>query len=262
MKILVAYDGTLQSKKNLRYGLEKIREKGGNVILLHVFQGSLFIDYDSTPEAEGIARRESLKSLDDARHIIEEAGNGVRVKIIEEEGQPEEEILKYADSENADIILSTPRYRKKLKNAHCPVSIIPGNVLVPVDNTDSVMTVLDLLVKEARATESQVILAGIVPIHIYGKWEKKEIETIKKETSLRVKKTGKLLSDYGIESKEILRSGYPDEELLKIAHEYDIAMIIIPVAGGSPSEVSKAGAIISERCGQLGGDPLILVPTL
>jgi len=262
MKILVAYDGTLQSKKALIYGMEKVKEKGGTVVVLHVFQSSLFIGYDATPEAEELARKESLKGLEDARRIIEEDGNGVRVKIIEEDGLPEEEIVKYADSEKADIILSTPRYRKKLRNAHCPVSIIPGNILVPVDNTDSVMTVMDLLVKEARATDSKVILAGIVPIHIYGKWEKKEIETIKKETSLRVKKAGKLLSDYGIESKEILRSGYPDEELLKIADEYGIAMIIIPEAGEAPSEVSKAGAIISERCGQLGSDPLILVPTM
>jgi nucleotide-binding universal stress UspA family protein len=261
MKILVAYDGTLQSKKALRYGIEKIREKRGVVIVLHVFQGSLFIDYDATPGAEEIARKESSKCLEDARQIIKEAGNGVRVKIIEEEGHPEEEIVKYAESENADIILSTPRYRKKLKNAHCPVSIIPGNILVPVDNTDSVMTVIDLVVKEARSTDSKVILAGIVPIHIYGKWEKKEIEAIKKETSLRVKKSAKLLSDYGIESKQILRSGYPDEELLKIADEYGIAMIVIPEAGGSPSEISKAGAIISEKCGQLGSAPLILVPT-
>jgi len=262
MKMLVACDGTLQSMKALRYGIEKVREKGGKVIVLHVFQAGLFIDYDASPDAEVIARKEFSKGLEDAKQIIEEAGSGVRVKIIEEEGDPEEEIVKYAESENADIILSTPRYRKKLKNVRCPVSIIPGNILVPVDNTDSVLTVIDLLVKEAHLTGSKVILAGIVPIHIYGKWEKKEIETIKKETSLMVKKTAKLLSDCGIESKEILRSGYPDEELLKIADEYGIAMIIIPEAGGSPSEVSKAGAIISERCGHLGSAPLILVPTL
>ena len=31
MKVLVAYDGTLQSKDALRYGLEKAREKGGDL---------------------------------------------------------------------------------------------------------------------------------------------------------------------------------------------------------------------------------------
>ncbi len=37
MKIMVAYDGTLQAKEALVYGMDKAREKGGEVVALHVF---------------------------------------------------------------------------------------------------------------------------------------------------------------------------------------------------------------------------------
>ena len=44
MKIMVAYDGTLQGKDALVYGMQKAREKGGEVVALHVFNSPLFAD--------------------------------------------------------------------------------------------------------------------------------------------------------------------------------------------------------------------------
>ena len=52
MKILTIYDGTLQSKTALTYGINKVRERGGELIVLQVFQSSLFVDYDAGPMAE------------------------------------------------------------------------------------------------------------------------------------------------------------------------------------------------------------------
>jgi len=51
MKIMVAYDGTLQAKEALVYGIEKARTKGGEVIALQVFNSPLFVDYDATVNA-------------------------------------------------------------------------------------------------------------------------------------------------------------------------------------------------------------------
>jgi len=56
MKIMVAYDGTLQAKEALVYGMDKAREKGGEVVALHVFNSGMFVDYDASVDAESLAK--------------------------------------------------------------------------------------------------------------------------------------------------------------------------------------------------------------
>ena len=84
-KVLVAYDGTLQSKEALRYGMQRVRETGGEVIALHVFNSNIFIDYDSLPWTQEAARKESARHVEDARRLVEQAGGGIRVRIATEE---------------------------------------------------------------------------------------------------------------------------------------------------------------------------------
>ena len=75
MKILVIYDGTIKSKTALRYGLGKAKEIGGELLVLQVFQNSLFVDYDAGPRAEEIARAEAALHLSDAETLIRDTGN-------------------------------------------------------------------------------------------------------------------------------------------------------------------------------------------
>jgi len=258
MKVMVAYDGSLNSKTALKYAIQKVKQGIGELVVLHVFDRSLFIDYDAVPGAEQMARIESARYVEDARRILEGAGN-TKSRIIVEEGDPAEEILRLANAESVDIIFSPPRYRSIAKRAPCPVSIIPGNIVVPLDNTDVPAVTLDLISDEAKATDSKVILLGIVPIHIYNKWEKKELETIKRETSVLMKRVKKNLNERKVETKEIIHSGYPDEEILRVADQYPVSMIIMPTGGNVPSELSKAAAILSDGESGITNKPLVLV---
>jgi nucleotide-binding universal stress UspA family protein len=247
MKVLTLFDGTLQAKTALRYGIEKVKEKGGELIVLHVFQSSLFIDYDAGPMAEAIARAEEKGRQLDALNIIRETGQNVPVNILTVEGDPEGELLSAAESENADLILATPRYRNISGSAGCPVYIMPGTILVPVDNSDRLMAGLDDIVNEATATGSKILLLGVVPVHLYGTEEKDELETVKKSTAASVKKIKKALAGRSIEAGETIRSGYPDEEILKAADEYAVSLIMLPVGGKTPSELAKAAAILLDE---------------
>jgi nucleotide-binding universal stress UspA family protein len=110
MKIMVAYDGTLQAKDALVYGMEKAREKGGEVVAFHVFNSPLFIDYDATPGAESLARAESDRLVEEAKTIIREKGKGVKTSLFTGEGNPDEEVIAFAREEHADILLCPPRY--------------------------------------------------------------------------------------------------------------------------------------------------------
>jgi nucleotide-binding universal stress UspA family protein len=115
MKVLVAYDGTLQSKDALRYGLEKAREKGGEVLALHIFNSSMFIDYEISPGALEAARRESAAQVEDAKLLIREEGAGVRTGIFVGEGDPENEVIRLAEERNVDVLLCPPRYKSVIR---------------------------------------------------------------------------------------------------------------------------------------------------
>lgn len=112
MKIMVAYDGTLQAKEALVYGMDKAREKGGEVVALHVFNNNMFIDYDATVAAQGIAKVEAEQFINEAKTIIRERGNGVKVSLFSTEGNPTEEVISFAKTEKVDVLLCPPKFTK------------------------------------------------------------------------------------------------------------------------------------------------------
>ncbi len=247
MKVLTVYDGTIHSQTALAYGISKVKEKGGELVVLHVFHRALFIDYDAGPRAEEIARAEAKKHVRDAESIIQEAGKNVPVRMVTEEGDPEQELIRVADAEHADLILATPRYKAITKKAPCPVYVIPGTILVPVDNSETLNTELGDIVNEARATGSKVMLLGVVPVHLYGREEKRELDAVRKTTAAAVRKIKKALNDEDVAAEDIIRAGYPDEEILKAAEEYAVSLIMLPAGGKTPSELAKAAAILLEE---------------
>lgn len=115
MKVLVAYDGTLQAKDALKYGVEKVKESGGELVALNVFNSNLFVDYDVFG-AEEAGRAESMRFAAEAKKILAETGKGINARVIVAEGNPEDEILKYARENNVDLLLCSPRYKSIIKN--------------------------------------------------------------------------------------------------------------------------------------------------
>ena len=112
MKIMVAYDGTLQAKEALVYGMDKVREKGGEVVALQVFNNGMFVDYDATVNAQSIAKAEAARFLDEAKTIIREKGRGVKASLYSTEGNPAEEVISFAKAEKVDVLLCPPKFTK------------------------------------------------------------------------------------------------------------------------------------------------------
>lgn len=112
MKIMIAYDGTLQAKEALAYGMEQAREKGGEVVALHVFNSGMFVDYDATVGAQGAARAEAARFIEEAKTIIREKGTGVKASFFSTEGNPTDEIVGFAKAEKVDVLLCPPKFTK------------------------------------------------------------------------------------------------------------------------------------------------------
>jgi nucleotide-binding universal stress UspA family protein len=115
MKVLVAYDGSMQSKDALKYGVEKVKESGGELVALHVFNSNLFVDYDVFG-AEELGRAEAWKYATEAKKILGETGKGINARVIFAEGYPEEETINYARENNVDLLLCSPRYKSIIRN--------------------------------------------------------------------------------------------------------------------------------------------------
>jgi nucleotide-binding universal stress UspA family protein len=263
MNILVVYDGTLHAKKALLYGLKKVQGAGGEVTVLQVFDPRLFIDYDAGPQAEEMARKEASQSLAEAKQIVSEQGSDIAVRIISDEGDAAQKVLEYVEAERPGLVLAPHRYRELAKTLTCPLTLVPGTILVPMDNTGSPAASIDRIVSEANSTGSKILLLGVVPVHLYSKEEKKDLERVKKEINASVKKMKKTLAEKGIavsEIVEIVRSGYPDEEILKAAGEHAVSLILLPSGSTVPSELSKAAAIILEESERLKW-PVFLLPS-
>jgi nucleotide-binding universal stress UspA family protein len=115
MKIMVAYDGTLQAKEALVYGMEKAREKGGEVIALHVFNCGMFVDYDAHVDAEAMARIESARLVEEAKELIRDKGQGVRTSLFTTDGNPEEEVVNFANEKKVDVLLCPTKFKSIIR---------------------------------------------------------------------------------------------------------------------------------------------------
>ncbi len=247
MKIIVVYDGTVHAKRAFRYGLSRCAEKGGEVVLLSVFDQGLFVDYDAGLAAQDRARQEFMQQVVEAKALAHDEQPRVSVRFITEEGDPDAIAARLAGSEEADLILAPPRRKGLAKTAPVPVQVIPGTILVPVDNACPAPGTVEHVVREALARASDVVVLGIVPVHLYSSSEKKELAGVKKRTADCVRKTKKLIHERGIAVADATRAGFPDEEILKAADSHDASLIILPAGSAVPSELSKAASVLLDE---------------
>jgi len=247
MKILIAYDGTINSKAALRYGLGRLKEEGGRALVLSLFHSAMFVDYEGGFKAEEMARAETAKRLAEARAIITESGAGLWVRFEETDGEPDAEIVGKAEEFGPDVILAPAKYNSLTGRVACPIIAFPGCILVPVDSTGHADAALGRIIAEAKATLSRVALVGIVPVHMYGASEKDEVAALEKDTLASVKALGKALKKEGVEVLEAMRPGYPDEEILRAMEDFKASILMVPTVEDSPSELGKAANMITEE---------------
>ena len=246
MKVLVIYDGTLQGKRSLHYGLGKVAEKGGELSVLHTFDPSAFIGYDAMPGVVDMARRESDGHLAAAKQLVAEQEVTFPVTFISAEGNTLDMARHHAELEHPDLIVAPQRYKALAKQPPAPVILVPGVILVPIDPS-GISADAEQAAAEAAALGATVQLSGIVPLHLYSRDEKEELDRVRRSTAAAVAKLKQDLVSRGLTVADDLRAGYPGEEILKSAEEHGASLILLPSGGATPSELSKAAAILQDE---------------
>lgn len=108
-KILIATDGSENTKKAISYGLEIARISGAKVYTLYVVDMSSFFSMSMDPMDPGYHEMYNYlqKEGEEATREVKEAGNaaGIEVEEIVAEGHPSNEIINYAKDNNIDLIV-------------------------------------------------------------------------------------------------------------------------------------------------------------
>jgi len=249
MNILVLLDGGFQEETTLRYALYRAQPQRDTIFILSVFSEGMLYYYDAMPMVKDMLRRDIKSHIDRAIKIVREQGKGIGAYVLEEDGKLHKVLERVIKREAIDIIYAPPSYKAAFNSRiNCPLAIIPGTILIPLDHEELPTDSVNALVIEAKMAASAVHLLGIVPIHIYSVNERKELEVITKKTTDNVKSIGKRLIRSHIQCSEALCAGFPDEEIIKAFKERAASIILFAQGHDRPSELNKAfNLLLQER---------------
>ena len=104
MKILVPIDGSEYSYKALLHACELAKIQNSEIIMIYVVEKTLPINLLDRKEYLGILRKFGDKSLKKAKKIAE--GKGLEPKLIIKEGNVVNEIVKSAQKEKCNLIVT------------------------------------------------------------------------------------------------------------------------------------------------------------
>lgn len=248
VNILVTHDGSADAESALRYSALKVKENGGGMISLYIFQGLGDGDDDFASKIPFLDAPCSMKS-----------SGPVGLNVLLGKGDPKAEILVYTLTEKVDLIVTVPSCSSFVKDTSIPVSMIPATILIPMDDRPMRLSAIRQITGEALSTCSKLLLLGIVPIHLYNPSEEAELDAVKDATMKAMEQAASVLGSRGIQVEEMLRMGYPDEEIIRAAEENRVSMIVIPCASDQSSELNKAASIILDEIKQVN-IPILYLP--
>jgi nucleotide-binding universal stress UspA family protein len=269
-RMLVLLDGSKIAEVVFSYAQELSGRLGLDIDLLHVC---------TAEEAQQLPMRQAyiehmaeiLKAQ--SEEIQSKAGIRTGKKTIEARakvvvGYPAEEILKYADENQIDIILLSTHGRsgirrwglgsvadKVIHEAMVPIWLVPAYLhegilsdsipqrvlLVPLDGSELAEAVIPHVIQlvKQRAEATKIMLINVTkPITIKASEKEigligENISSLKTEGELYLSKIVKVLKDAGIKADAEQLIGDPAEEIVKYAAAHEPRLIVMSTHGRS-----------------------------
>ncbi len=105
-KILIATDGSEHTKRAIDYGIETAKSTGAKLYAIYVIDTAAFASVPMNAAWESMYGLLKQEGNEATRYVAERAQDeGLEVERLTVEGNPAEEIIKYAEKNSVDLIV-------------------------------------------------------------------------------------------------------------------------------------------------------------
>jgi nucleotide-binding universal stress UspA family protein len=280
-KIIVPLDGSENSEKVLPYVEELARQTNAELIFTGVCS-------ECEQAFENLFKKYILE-----QHI-QSKKKGIQARSIFLNGNPSEEIIKYADSNSADLIALSTHGRsgfkewilggvseKILLHSSKPVLLISPkgkkektsrsvtlqNILVPLDGSALGAMSLPVAKELVKRTNGKIFLLNVIlstqrviGIMNYATgFERQLANALHEQAQQYITGIAADLEKEGFESRYDLIDGIPSEEILKYANKNSIDLIVMSTHGMSAASQAVMGSV-AHQVVHNSAIPVLIVP--
>jgi nucleotide-binding universal stress UspA family protein len=300
-RILVPLDGSALAEIVFPYAIELARKFNLEVVLIHIADRK---DSESLrlPQAYVDRTADAIKRkvADDPKERSANAQltRGTKVSSEVVVGSPAEEILRYADEHDIDLILMATHGRsgisrwvmgsvadRVLRSSHIPVLLVragiiqniahnewPGTMLVPLDGSGLAELVLPhviALANKPNAGNAEVTLLMVhelvVPwfpspesLERLGEIAAEDMARSKRSEKNYLARIEKQLNDSGVRASSEVLDGQPAEEIIHYAGKKAFSLILMTTHGSSGLTRWAYGSV-AEKVLLAASSPILLV---
>jgi len=290
-KILVPLDGSMASEEVLPYAQEMAGRLGSEVTLICVTESAKGM-YDHM--WQGYLNKTLAAVKQGARQYIpQDEERDIRIKSNLLSGDPADEIVGFADTENVGLILMSARGQsggdtrwnigsvaiKVLRATTKPVGLIrikgtppdlrdiERRVLIPLDGSKCAEQIIPYVKKFAAMRQAKIILLQVMGAS-YGmqsaegftviNYETAEMDGIKNNAQRYLSGVENEMKKEGLNIQTEIRVGNAADEIIKIADDMNITIIAMTTHGRSGISRWAFGSV-TNRVLQGGYHPMLIV---
>jgi nucleotide-binding universal stress UspA family protein len=286
-KILVPLDGSLLAKQVYPHVAEIARAFYSQIDLVGVCEP----EETESGQTCGLYLNHEVNQL---QNILGTMSIKIRQTVLE--GNPAEQIQKYARQNDIDIIILSSYGRSGLKpwslgstvnkllyNADVPIIVVRAQggrpatsetnvfrrILVPLDGSDASAVVIPIILELTRKLPPEITLMQVVEkghhVHTIGgldyvQYNDQDIDNKKAGAQQYIDEVATSIKRNGVTVNTIVRLGEPADEILKTAGEEDVSLIILANHGHSAIENWFYGSV-SHKIVQATRHSFMLVPS-
>ena len=295
-RIIVPLDGSELAEVALPYAEELAGRLGSEITLLHVYE-SAEAEYQQMHQAYVEKMVEATKRGAE-RFLAKSKAKRVKVKSALLIGHTAEQIVDYADKENAGLIIIATHGRsgisrwvlgsvaaKVVRATERPVALIRADgirrdaskrrmikkTLVPLDGSKESETVIPYVEELASKLKAEVVLLHVTapayPIYIMPAepvqipFSEEELQLVKSKAKVYLEEVGSALKGKGIKTEYEVGFGSAADEIIKFAEEIDADLVAISTHGRSGISRWAFGST-ADKVLHAGNTPVLLVRAL
>jgi len=289
-RMLVPLDGSELSEIVFPYAEELAGRLDLEVILLHVHSSE---EREAAPLYQAYIEHKVDILKSQSEEVLKKTGAGAKrtpVKVRGEvtSGYPAEEILRYADENNIDLILMATHGRsgikrwvmgsvaeKVLQASKAPIWLVrakvsaesihdkwpKGETLVPLDGSElseAVLPYVKTLAKQQGAESMNVVLFGVSEPLVESGYYIPDVPMKMDDLKKYLAKEERQLKDAGLSVRSEVRKGRPAEQIIKYAREKPFNLIVMSTHGRSGLGRWVFGSV-ADKVLHTASSPILLV---